>query len=54
MKAIHLTAYGNPAKNLQMVDVPEPDAPSTGEAWYAWSTRPWTTATFYWRMERTC
>ena len=32
MKAIHLTAYGNPARNLQMVEVPEPDAPSTGEA----------------------
>jgi NADPH:quinone reductase-like Zn-dependent oxidoreductase len=32
MKAIHLTAYGNPAKNLQMVEVPEPDAPATGEA----------------------
>lgn len=32
MKAIHLTAYGNPAQNLQMVEVPEPDAPSTGEA----------------------
>jgi NADPH:quinone reductase-like Zn-dependent oxidoreductase len=32
MKAIHLTAYGNPAQNLQMVEVPEPNAPSTGEA----------------------
>ena len=32
MKAIHLTAYGNPAQNLRMVEVREPDAPSTGEA----------------------
>ena len=32
MKAIHLTAYGNPVQNLQMVEVPEPNAPSAGEA----------------------
>ena len=32
MKAIHLTAYGNPAQNLRMVEVPEPNAPSVGEA----------------------
>jgi NADPH:quinone reductase-like Zn-dependent oxidoreductase len=32
MKAIHLTAYGNPALNLQMVDVSEPNAPGAGEA----------------------
>ena len=32
MKAIHLTAYGNPAQNLQVVEVPEPRAPSTGQA----------------------
>jgi NADPH:quinone reductase-like Zn-dependent oxidoreductase len=32
MKAIHLTAYGNPTQNLQMVEVPEPSAPSAGEA----------------------
>src|SRR5438034_1136585 len=32
MKAIHLTAYGNPAQNLKMVEVSEPDAPSDGEA----------------------
>jgi NADPH:quinone reductase-like Zn-dependent oxidoreductase len=32
MKAIHLTAYGNPAENLRMVEVPEPHAPSAGEA----------------------
>ncbi len=32
MKAIHLTAYGNPAQNLQMVEVPEPNTPSAGEA----------------------
>jgi NADPH:quinone reductase-like Zn-dependent oxidoreductase len=32
MKAIHLTAYGNPAHNLQMVEVPEPNAPSASEA----------------------
>jgi NADPH:quinone reductase-like Zn-dependent oxidoreductase len=32
MKAIHLTAYGNPAKNLMMVEVSEPNAPSASEA----------------------
>src|SRR5438034_7300988 len=32
MKAIHLTAYGNPAQNLKMVEVSEPDAPVGGEA----------------------
>jgi len=32
MKVIHLTAYGNPAQNLQMVEVPEPKAPILGRA----------------------
>src|SRR6201990_1486255 len=32
MKAIHLTAYGNPAQNLKMVEVPEPRTASAGEA----------------------
>ena len=32
MKAIHLTAYGNPAQNLKMVEVSEPSAPSAGQA----------------------
>src|SRR5260370_17089989 len=32
MKAIHLTAYGNPAQNLRMVEIPEPNMPSAGEA----------------------
>jgi NADPH:quinone reductase-like Zn-dependent oxidoreductase len=32
MKAIHLNAYGNPVQNLQMVEVPEPNAPCAGEA----------------------
>jgi NADPH:quinone reductase-like Zn-dependent oxidoreductase len=32
MKAIHLTAYGNPVQSLQMVEAPEPNAPSAGEA----------------------
>ncbi len=32
MKAIHLTAYGNPAQNLRMVEVQEPNTPSAGEA----------------------
>src|ERR1700741_3929489 len=32
MKAIHLTAYGNPAQNLRLVEVSEPNTPSTGEA----------------------
>ncbi len=32
MKAIHLTAYGNPAQNLQMVEIAEPSAPGAGDA----------------------
>src|SRR6266699_1324741 len=32
MKSIHLTAYGNPAENLKLVEVSEPNAPSAGEA----------------------
>jgi len=32
VKAIHLTAYGNPDQNLRMVEVPEPHAPSADEA----------------------
>src|SRR6478609_4554801 len=32
MKAIHLTAYGNPAQSLVTVNVPEPSAPPAGEA----------------------
>jgi NADPH:quinone reductase-like Zn-dependent oxidoreductase len=32
MKTIHLTAYGNPAQNLKLVELPEPNAPSAGEA----------------------
>ena len=32
MKAIHLTAYGNPAQSLTMVEVSTPNAPSAGEA----------------------
>ncbi len=32
MKAIHLTAYGSPAQNLQMVEVAEPNPPIVGEA----------------------
>ena len=32
MKAIHLTAYGNPAQSLKTVEVPEPKAPSAGKA----------------------
>src|SRR6266704_3674234 len=32
MKAIHLTAYGNPAEKLKLVEVSEPNAPSAGEA----------------------
>src|SRR2546426_4391862 len=31
MKAIHLTAYGNPAQNLTLVEVSEPNAPSAGQ-----------------------
>jgi NADPH:quinone reductase-like Zn-dependent oxidoreductase len=32
MKAVHLTAYGNPSQNLKMAEVSEPNAPSDGEA----------------------
>ena len=32
MKAIHLTAYGNPAQNLTVVEVSEPNRPSAAEA----------------------
>src|SRR3989475_10616856 len=32
MKGIHLTAYGNPAQNLQMVEISEPTGPTLGEA----------------------
>src|SRR6185295_14093978 len=32
MEAIHLTAYGNPAQNLRVVEIAEPNAPSAGEA----------------------
>ena len=32
MRAIHLTAYGNPDRNLQMVEISEPNEPSEGEA----------------------
>src|ERR1700739_2715631 len=32
MKAIHRTAYGNPAQNLKMGEVSEPNAPSASEA----------------------
>src|SRR6202166_727362 len=32
MKAIHLTAYGNPTQSLMMVEVSEPNAPSASEA----------------------
>jgi len=32
MRAIHLTAYGNPAQSLMMVNVSEPSAPPAGEA----------------------
>jgi NADPH:quinone reductase-like Zn-dependent oxidoreductase len=31
MNAIHLTAYGNPAQNLKMVEVAEPNPPPAGE-----------------------
>jgi NADPH:quinone reductase-like Zn-dependent oxidoreductase len=32
MKDIHLSAYGNPAQSLSMVEVTEPNAPSPSEA----------------------
>jgi hypothetical protein len=39
MKAIHLTAYGNPAQNLKMAEVSEPNSPSANEALVRWSMR---------------
>src|SRR6266478_548998 len=32
MKAIHLTAYGNPVENLKLTELPEPKEPAAGEA----------------------
>jgi NADPH:quinone reductase-like Zn-dependent oxidoreductase len=32
MRAIHLTAFGNPAEGLEFVQIPEPAAPSPGQA----------------------
>jgi len=32
VKVIHLTAYGNPAQNLKMVEVSEPSGLSANEA----------------------
>lgn len=32
MKAIQLTAYGNPTQSLELVELPEPNRPSAGEA----------------------
>jgi NADPH:quinone reductase-like Zn-dependent oxidoreductase len=32
MRAIHLTAFGNPAQGLEFVQIPEPAAPSPGQA----------------------
>jgi NADPH:quinone reductase-like Zn-dependent oxidoreductase len=32
MKAVHLTSYGNPAQNLEMVEVPVPKTPHAEEA----------------------
>ncbi|MFF2809143.1 hypothetical protein ACFVT2_18545 [Streptomyces sp. NPDC058000] len=32
MLAIHLTRFGEPEKSLEVVDVPEPPAPSAGQA----------------------
>src|SRR5690349_18499097 len=32
MKAIHLTAYGNPAQSLKLVELPDPNAPAANEA----------------------
>ena len=32
MRAIHLTAFGNPARGLELVQIPEPAAPSPGQA----------------------
>jgi len=37
MKAIHLTAYGNPVENLKLTELPEPKAPAAGEALVEWN-----------------
>ena len=31
MKAVHLTAYGNPSQNVKLVEVPEPNSPPAGK-----------------------
>src|SRR5882762_8501549 len=31
MRAVHLTAFGNPVDGLEFVDIPEPDAPSPNQ-----------------------
>src|SRR6476660_4880003 len=31
MRAVHLTAYGNPVEGLKLVDIPAPDAPGPNQ-----------------------
>src|ERR1700722_1524461 len=31
MRAVHLTAFGNPVDGLEFVDIPEPDAPGANQ-----------------------
>jgi len=31
MRAVHLTAFGNPIDGLEFVDIPEPDAPGPNQ-----------------------
>jgi len=31
MRAVHLTAYGNPVEGLKYVDIPAPDAPGPNQ-----------------------
>jgi len=40
MKAIHLSAYGNPAQSLRMVEVSEPNPYLRAKLWCAQSVHP--------------
>ena len=45
MRAVQLTAYGNPLEGLQYVDIPAPDAPGPNEVLIGVEFAPSTRAT---------
>ena len=53
VKAIHLTAYGNPSQNLRMVEVSEPRTPDAGEAVVRMEYAPIDYSDLLWRTEFT-